>query len=228
VIAAVRSAASDEHHAAGRRYKLLERVTASCYIAGMSVAFQLPMTLTEFLAWEERQDLRYEFDGFEPVDMTGGTIGHDQITFDLRMALAARLMGKPCRPFGPNVKIIVDGRVRYPDVFILCRPISPTATVAKDPVIVFEVLSESTGETDLIDKNREYRATTSILRYVLLQQTHQAAIVFVRRNDGWLSEIVSGDDATLDLPEIGIEVPLREIYANAGLPDPAPEENPPA
>jgi Uma2 family endonuclease len=183
----------------------------------MSVGVHQPMTLTEFLVWEEWQEPRYEFDGFEPVAMTGGTIAHDQITFDLRMALATRLAGMPCRPLGPNVKIIVDRRVRYPDAMVVCRPASPTATVADDPVVVFEVLSEGTSETDLIDKNSEYRATPSIQRYVVLQQTRRAAIVFVRRQDGWLSEFVSGDDAVLGLPEIGIAVPLREVYANAGL-----------
>ena len=112
----------------------------------MSVAAHQPMTLTEFLAWEEWQEPRYEFDGFEPVAMTGGTLGHDQITFDLRMALSARLAGKPCRPFGPNVKIVVDGHVRYPDVVVVCRLVSLAASIVEDPVIVFEVLSESTSK----------------------------------------------------------------------------------
>ena len=184
----------------------------------MSVALRKPMTLAEFLAWEEQQELRYEFDGFEPVAMTGGTLAHDQITFNLRTALAARLAGGPCRPFGPNAKIIVDGRARYPDVVVVCRPVSLNTSVVEDPVIVFEVLSEGTSQTDLIDKNHEYRATPSIQRYVILQQTHQSAIVFVRRTDGWLSEIVSGSNAILDLPEIDVSVPLHEVYANAGLP----------
>ena len=52
-----------------------------------------------------------------------------------------------------------------------------------------------------------------------MQQTHRAAIVFVRREDGWLSEIVSGDDANLKMPEIGIAVPLHGIYVNSGLPE---------
>ena len=95
-------------------------------------------------------------------------------------------------PLGPNVKIIADGRARYPDALVVCRPVSPTATVADDPVVVFKVLSEGSSETDLIDKNREYRATPSIQRYVVLQQTHKAAIVFARRQDGWLSEISQG------------------------------------
>jgi len=186
-------------------------------LGAMSVALHQPMNLAEFLVWEERQELRYEFDGVEPVAMTGGTIAHDQITFDLRTALVARLAGTRCRPLGPNVKMIADGRARYPDAMVVCHAISPTATVAGDPIVVFEVLSEGSSETDLIDKNREYRATPSIQRYVALQQTHKAAIVFVRREDGWLSEIVSGNDAILDLPEIGIAVPLHEVYANAGL-----------
>ena len=193
-------------------------------LAAMSVALRTSMTLAEFLTWEEWQEVRYEFDGFEPVAMTGGTIAHDQITFDLRTALASRLSGRPCRPLGPNVRIIVDGRVRYPDAFVVCQPVAPTATVAGDPVVVFEVLSEGSSETDLIDKNREYRATPSIQRYVVLQQTHKAAIVFFRRADGWLSEIVSGDDAILDLPEISISVQLSEVYANSGLPPDEPRE----
>ena len=188
----------------------------------MSIALRKPMTLAEFLAWEERQELRFEFDGFEPVAMTGGTLAHDRIAFNLQKSLDARLVGKPCQPFGPNVKIVVDGKIRYPDVVVVCRPVAFEATVIEDPVIVFEVLSEGTGKVDLIDKNREYRATPSIQRYVILQQTHRAAIVFARRADGWLSEIVSGDDAVLDLPEIGIGVPLHEVYANAGLPEEPP------
>ena len=45
----------------------------------MSVSLQRSMTLAEFLAWEERQELRYEFDGMQPVAMTGGTLRHEAI-----------------------------------------------------------------------------------------------------------------------------------------------------
>ena len=42
----------------------------------MNLAVRKSMSLVEFLEWEERQELRYEFDGVEPVAMTGGTAGH--------------------------------------------------------------------------------------------------------------------------------------------------------
>jgi hypothetical protein len=44
------------------------------YFRIMSAA-RKPMTVEEFLAWEERQEGRYEFDGFRPVATTSGTIG---------------------------------------------------------------------------------------------------------------------------------------------------------
>ena len=178
----------------------------------MSAVLHHPMTLTQFLAWEECQELRHEFDGFQPLAMTGGTAAHDRITFNLRKVLDARLAGNPCQPWGPNMKIIADGRARYPDAVIVRAPVDPEATVLDAPVIVFEVLSNGTAGTDLIDKNREYRATPSIQRYVILHQTRAAAIVFVRRGEDWLSEIVTGDGAVLSLPEIGIALPLADLY----------------
>ena len=61
------------------------------------------------------------------------------------------------------------------------------------------------------------RASPSIERHVVVQQTHKAAVVFVRQDRGGLSEIVSGDDAILDLPEIDISTPPHEACANPGL-----------
>src|SRR5271156_2617427 len=112
-----------------------------------------------------------------------------------------RLMrgSRECRAgrWDQTLRSLLDGRARYPDAIVVCLPVSFDASVVDDPVIVFEVLSDGTSKTDLIDKNREYRATPSIQRYVILQQTHRAASVFVRRGNDWLSEVVVGDNAFL-------------------------------
>jgi hypothetical protein len=39
----------------------------------MNVALRQPMSLSEFLAREEHQELRYEFEGLQAVAMTDGT-----------------------------------------------------------------------------------------------------------------------------------------------------------
>ena len=179
----------------------------------MSVALGENWTLERFLAWEERQDARHEFDGTRPVAMAGGTAAHAAIQRNLITALTSRLRGGPCEPYGSDLKVLVNGRVRYPDAFVVCTPMSAAATVVTEPVAVFEVLSEAIAHDDLIVKNADYRATPSIVRYIILQQARSGAIVFARRGEDWVSDIISGHDTVLRLPECGIDLPLAEIYA---------------
>lgn len=182
----------------------------------MSVALRKPMSLDEFLEWEERQDLRYEFDGFEPVAMTGGTVEHEIIGNNVRTVLQNRLAGHRCRVFGPTMKIEVAGRIRYPDAFVFCGPVPRGVTVLRDPTVVVEVLSQSTSRTDRLEKFNEYRATPSIQRYVLLEQDASAAMVFVRRGSDFVAETAGADDV-LAMLEIGIEISLAEFYVGLDL-----------
>jgi len=189
----------------------------------MSSALRTPMTLEDFLAWEERQTLRYEFDGLQPVAMTGGTVAHELIGGALRALLRERLRGKSCRAVGPTLKIEVMGRIRYPDAFVYCTPIVSGETVIREPVVVFEVLSPGTSRTDRIEKLREYQATRSIQRYVILEQDSIAAMVFVRQGAGWDVQALTDADR-LAMPEIDVELPLADIYADVELP-PLPEDD---
>ncbi len=182
----------------------------------MNDALRKPMSVAEFLAWEERQELRYEFDGLSAYAMTGGTAGHAMVQRNLLTALTSRLRGKRCQPYGSELKIEVAGSIRYPDAFVVCTPVERVATVVRDPVVIFEVLSDSTARVDRVTKNAEYRATVSVQRYVMLEQDSQAATVFTREGDRWVGSLLTGDDV-LVMPEIGIEVPLAELYEGLDL-----------
>jgi Uma2 family endonuclease len=100
----------------------------------MNLALRRPMTLAEFLEWEERQPLRYELNGLGPVAITGGTDGHSTILGNLATAVGGRLRGKPCRFHGSDLKFqVAEGHIRYPDGMVLCSPVDRTATVVYDP-----------------------------------------------------------------------------------------------
>jgi Uma2 family endonuclease len=182
----------------------------------MSVAVRRPMTIDEFLAWEEQQELRWEFDGFAPVAMTGGTAGHSAIQRNLISALTPRLRGKPCQVYTADLKIRVAGSIRYPDAFVVCTAVPRTATVVDDPVVVFEFLSPGTASVDHFVKNREYRDTPSIRRYVMLEQDFVGATMFERAGDDWVGHVL-GAEAILGMPELGIQVPLAEFYEGVAL-----------
>lgn len=182
------------------------------------------MTVEEFLAWEERQELRHEFDGIQPRAMVGVTNAHAAIQTNLITALTNRLRGTPCRARGSDLKIMVAGRIRYPDALVFCKPVPPDTRVITEPVVVFEILSSSTAHQDLVTKNAEYRATPSIQRYVILQQAGAGATVFSRKGSDWVSDIVAGEGAVLNVPEISIEIPLAELYIDVEFPPPAEDD----
>ena len=184
----------------------------------MSLAVSKPMTLAEFLAWEERQPLRYDFDGLRPVAMTGGTRAHAIIQANLAIAIGGRLRGGPCRFYGSDLKIRTgDDRIRYPDGFVACTSGESTSTVVSDPVVIFEVLSPATAAVDRIVKAREYQATPSVQRYVMLEQDRTGATVYARAGDGWTHEILIAE-SMLALPEIGVGLPLAELYEGLAFP----------
>jgi Uma2 family endonuclease len=188
----------------------------------MNVALRKSMSLAEFLAWEEGQELRYEFDGIQPVAMVGVTRAHATIQSNLLVALGSRLRGTRCSAFGSDLKIEAAGSIRYPDGFVACTPGAGNQTVVDDPVVVFEILSQGTALTDRVTKNAEYRQTASIQRYVMLEQDSQAATVFAREGERWVGLLLTGD-VVLSMPEIGIEVPLAELYEGLDLAQPTGE-----
>ena len=191
----------------------------------MSVALREPMTLEDFLAWEERQELRYEFDGWQPVAMTGGTDAHEAIGGTLRALLRDGLKGKPCRVRGPTLKVEVMGRIRYPDAFVYCGEVPPGETVIREPVVVFEVLSRGTARVDRIEKLREYQATQSVQRYVMLEQDAIAATVLERHGGDWHVRVLTEGDV-LAMPEIDVSLPLADVYADVALPPVLEEDLP--
>lgn len=180
------------------------------------------MSLEAFLDWESRQEFKHEFDGLQPVAMTGVTAAHSTIQFNLLGLLFSRLRGHRCQAHGSDLQIQVVGRIRYPDAFIVCSSVPPGATVIHDPVVVFEILSPSTSYKDRIEKNWEYRDPPSIQRYVILEQSRPAATVFSRAGDDWVGHIVLGE-TDLALPEIEIILPLAELYEGVTF-SPTPDE----
>jgi Uma2 family endonuclease len=177
------------------------------------------MSREAFLDWAETQNERHEFDGFAPVAMTRGTRDHSQICHNIYAALRSRLKGTGCSPLGPDAGVATVGdAVRYPDALVTCTKGPGTDRLVPGVVVVFEVLSPTSGRTDRIDKLVEYGAVPSIRRYVILEHTGIGITVHARAtgDDPWTTTALTAGDV-LSMPDLGIDVPVTEFYEDTDI-----------
>ena len=86
------------------------------------------------------------------------------------------------------------------------------------PVVLFEILSPSSGKQDLIFKPEEYKRLPTMRQYVVVDSTAAVLKVWVRGEDGrWEDGLVEGLTAALDIPALSLQLPLEEIYENVDL-----------
>lgn len=190
----------------------------------MSEARSQPWTWERYLTWEAHQPFRHELVDGQVRAMGGGTAEHDLIANNLRGELRSRLRDHRCRVHGPDLKVKAAANARYPDALIDCGPRVPGALHAQEPVAVFEILSKSTAWIDQSLKLRDYDATETILHYVLVSQDEARALVYNRDATGRLgmhnAVLLEGINASIELPELGISLPITALYDGVGLNEP--------
>ncbi|HEX4171988.1 MAG TPA: Uma2 family endonuclease [Acetobacteraceae bacterium] len=183
----------------------------------MDTVLDRPWTTESFLAWEDKQEGKHEFDGSKVIPMTGGSLAHQDIVFNLRTLLARLLAGRPLRA-AHEMRIRIGDRVRYPDVVIFAGSLDQATRTLTDAVAIFEVLSDDTATTDRVIKLIEYAEVPSLRCYVLLEQTSVAATLFRHEPGGtWIAS--AHTEGELTLPGIDVAVRLAEVYAGLSFPE---------
>ena len=185
----------------------------------MNIARREPWTVDRFLAWEDKQEGRHEFDGSRIMHVTGGSRAHQRIISNL-IRLLEDTLDPDLFDAVPEMRFEIEGKIRYPDVAVVAGRIPDDVRTLRNAVVLFEVLSEDTAATDRLEKRAEYARLPGIRRYALLEQGRQAATMLRLGERGWVeAELTQGDamasgagGGTLELPEIGVALPLETIY----------------
>ncbi len=183
----------------------------------MDTVLDRTWTTEAFLAWDDQQEGKHEFDGRRVIPMTGGSFAHQDIVYNLRGVLGQLLADRPFR-VGQAMRLRIGARVRYPDVLVCAGPLDQNTRTVTDAVVIFEVLSDDTASTDRVDELLEYAEVPSRRTYVLVEQTKTAATVFDRAADGLWSAAAYTDGA-LPLAGLHISLPLAELYRGLTFPE---------
>lgn len=173
--------------------------------------------LDDFLAWERQQGERWEWYGGAPVAMTGTSSAHNLICSNLNSALRNVLRPRGCRSFAESMKVLVAGTLLYPDVVATCSKIADRDDVAREPIIVIEIISPSSSSYDRNAKRALYRLIPTLEHYLVVSQARAMVEVDTRDAEGWTTTHVIGLGATVALPRLGLELPMAMIYQDTEL-----------
>ena len=170
----------------------------------------------DYLAGELTSRVKHEYQGGIVHAMAGAGNQHNRIATTVVSTLHRRLRGFPCEAFNSDTKVRVrlasQIRYYYPDASVVCRPNPPKDSFHDEPVVIVEVLSPSTRRVDMTEKQEAYFAIPSLLVYILVEQDFASITVHRRTPRGFVPEVFPGLDAIVPLPEIGVDLPLAEVY----------------
>jgi Uma2 family endonuclease len=174
-------------------------------------------TAQEYLAWERQQPTRHEFFQGEVFAMSGATREHNLLVVNITAELRNALRKRPCEtyPSDMRVKVPTTGLYTYPDASVVCgKPEFEDGSLDTllNPLVLVEVLSDSSERYDRGKKFEQYRSIPSLTDYVLVSQEY-VLVEHFRRGEGgtWvLSEAREGGRVELSGPACTLEV--DEIY----------------
>jgi Uma2 family endonuclease len=181
------------------------------------------LTIEEYLQFEKESPERHEYYKGEIFAMAGAGPRHIVIHTNLFAAFGTRLKGKPCFPYGNDMRIHIpeNSLFTYPDLSIICGDIIPSVhdeDTATQPTVIFEILSPSTKKYDRGEKFMLYRQIPALRQYVLIdsESIHVESFVINERNLWELNEHKQITEE-LHLPNIELSIPLSEIYDRTKL-----------
>jgi Uma2 family endonuclease len=182
----------------------------------MALVPEYRITPEEYLRVERAAATKSEYDDGVIYSMSGASFPHNLIVAGLIRSLGNRLpAGCRVAPSDLKIRILNPTRFYYPDASVICgtpRFADDEKDVLLNPLIVFEVLSESTAAFDRGRKFHSYQSLESLHEYVLVSQDRYLVEHFRRDGEHWLYTPAKGRDANISLPAANCELPLAEIY----------------
>ena len=181
----------------------------------MSDAAQTLMTVDEFLATADEREGAWEIENGVAYAMAPERLDHARVKLEAVMALRAAIRGAslPCEAVADSVAVRITSRTAYrPDALVYCGPrLPPEAREVAAPIIVVEVLSDSTARRDIHRKLIGYFSIASVAHYLILEPRDRA-LIHHKRAGGGLIETRVLSDGPLRLDPPGLDFAVVDLF----------------
>ena len=175
------------------------------------------LTPEEYINSERKATLKSEYLSGEILAMSGASLEHNLITMNTTTSLYNQLSNQGCIVFSSDMRVGVDSgeSYLYPDISVVCdkpRFEDDVLDTLLNPIIIIEVLSQSTEQYDRGEKAERYKRLDSLREYILISQDRVKVEHYISKNNLWsVNELVSLQE-TLKLTSVNAELPLQNVY----------------
>jgi Uma2 family endonuclease len=148
------------------------------------------------------------------------TYKHHQIITNIQQKLYENLDKSLFRVYGNtiHISIIISGKekIRIPDIAVTPKKLIFTENQeVTNPIVIFEIVSPSSVQTDYVDKLREYKSLESLQEYIIVEQDKNYLVHYQRFSPTeWYETKIETNDDFLYLPTVAIRLEMEEIYAD--------------
>jgi len=174
-------------------------------------------TEDEYFEFERAIFGRWEYVKGEIRAVSDGTADHSTIGGNILATLRVALLPRGCRAPGSDMKVHTRAQVNtFPDVSVVCGQVGfhrGRKDIITNPLLVAEVLSDSTEDYDRGDKFRHYQTVPTLTDYLLVAQDEAHIQLYTRREDHWEFRDISGLDSTVRLPSVETTLALSDVHA---------------
>jgi len=183
----------------------------------VGVAEQLYVSYEDFLVAEENSPVKHEWHDGVTYAMGGGTFEHGRLGAKMISLLQRALEGE-CVVCSSDVAVYVQETKfsTYPDASVVCEPVElhrgerGIGEALTNPVLLVEVLSDSTEKYDRGEKFAHYIRIPSLREYVLVSQNEPCIEVYRRPKRGhWIHQLARAGE-TLELH--GRPIQVDDVY----------------
>lgn len=201
----------------------------------MSLAkeFEHKITEKDYLYGELVSDVKHEYIDGSVYAMVGASTRHNLITGNIFYELKNKFKQKKssCNAFTSDMKVKISKKSTcyfYPDVMVVCsseqkgeqenkqeKNASDDEYYQNNPLIIFEVLSDSTEKYDKSEKRLAYFEISSLKEYVLVEQNKCEVIVF-ERDKNWQSNYYFLGDK-INFASIDVTLSIEDIYYHVNI-----------
>lgn len=180
----------------------------------MTLVAEKIYTIEEYFELEKNSEERHEFVHGNLILMPGESKIANKIVVNCTVALHNKLSSKGYDIFVEDVRLMVNADTyRYPDLIVAPETDNSDTHAIQKPTLIIEVLSESTRQTDHVEKLSEYSNLPSLQYYLLIEQSKYVVYCYSRSNaKQWTYQMFDDLNEVIDLAFFEIQLGLKEIY----------------